>query len=244
MTKKVKLPGDTNDREDLEDEDMDMDEETLKEVEAYSSEDMSNYEGQPKAALRQAYFGADHCRVKFQLKGDQASGVIRVCGGSFGECSRKHHKQGTDHAPVGIYDTIITRACVDGVYGTYQSRTQQEVEDKALRLVLNEATKELVGSATYQAQLRGLGTDTTPSDDGDGFGGRQGPYGMQGMDGWALTSSESYEDTKMPADGTEPGSNKRQPTAETPGQDDMIALASKVNGIAELALTKMASAVA
>ena len=243
MTKKVKLPGDNDDREGLEDEEGVMDEASLDDVEAYGSEDVSDYEGQPKAAPRQAYFGADRCRIKFQLKSDPASGVIRVCGGTLGECSRKLHKQGTDRAPVGIYDTIITRACVDGVYGTYRSRPQQEAEDKALRLVLDEATKELVGSAAYQAQLRGLGTATTPSDGGDGFGGRQGPYEMQGTDGWALTSSESYEDTKIPATATKPRSDKRRPAAGTPDQDDMSALASKVNGI-ELALTKMASAVA
>ena len=49
--KKVKLPGDTDDWEGLEDKDVVMDKESLKEVEAYGSEDMSNYEGQPKAAL-------------------------------------------------------------------------------------------------------------------------------------------------------------------------------------------------
>ena len=144
---------------------------------------------------------------------------------------------------VGIYNTIITRACVDGVYGTYRSRTQQEAEDKALRLVLNEATKELVGSATYRTQLMGLGTATTPSDDGDVFSECQGSDGMQGTDGWAFAGSESHEDTKMPAVGTEPRSNKRRSTAGMPDQEDMMALASKVNGI-ELALMKMASAVA
>ena len=59
---------------------------------AYGSEDMSNYEGQPKVPPRHAYFGADQCRIKFQLKGDQASGMIRVCSGPMGECSYKHHK--------------------------------------------------------------------------------------------------------------------------------------------------------
>ena len=109
-----------------------MDEESLDDVEAYGSEDVSDYEGQPKSAPRQAYFGADHCRIKFQLKSDSASSVIRVCRGTLGECSRKLHKQSTDRAPIGIYDTIITRACVDGVYGTYRSRPQQEAEDKVL----------------------------------------------------------------------------------------------------------------
>jgi hypothetical protein len=142
MTKKVKLPGDGDERGGLRDEDLAMDEESLDDVEAYGSEDVSDYEGQPKAAPRQAYFGEDRCRIKFQLKGDHASGVTRVCGGTLGECSRKLHKQGNDRAPVGIYDTIITRACVDGIYGTYRSRSQQDAKDKALRLVLDDVCKK------------------------------------------------------------------------------------------------------
>ena len=242
MTKKVKLPGDSEGLESLQDADLSPGEDSPNEADAYGSEDVSDYEGQPKAAPRQAYFGADRCRIKFQLKGDQASGVIRVCGGPKSDCSRKHHKQGDDRAPVGIYDTIITRACVDGIFSTFRSRTEQEARDKAYRRVMDEATEELIGSAAYQAQLKGLSGEMGRSRDEDAPNDLQRQVGTPDTDGWSYTSQDDYENAKLPAVEGElrrRGGNLRSEAGNR--NDDVAVLANKVKGI-EQAVLQMASA--
>jgi hypothetical protein len=244
MAKKVKLPGDSQGFEDLQDAELSPGEESPNDGgDAYGSEDVSDYEGQPKAAPRQAYFGADRCRIKFQLKGDQGSGVVRVCGGSKSDCSRKHHRQGDDRAPIGIYDTIITRACVDGILSTFRSRTEQETRDRAYRRVMDEATEELVGSAAYQAQLKGLSAEMGRYPDEEPPSGPQDQAGTPDTDGWSYTSKDDYEDAKIPAGGDGVTSRGlRHKAEEGKRHNEVEQLATKVRGI-EAAVIQMASAV-
>jgi hypothetical protein len=244
MAKKVKLPGDSQGFEDLQDAELSPGEESPNDGgDAYGSEDVSDYEGQPKAAPRQAYFGADRCRIKFQLKGDQGSGVVRVCGGSKSDCSRKHHKQGDDRAPIGIYDTIITRACVDGILSTFRSRTEQETRDRAYRRVMDEATEELVGSAAYQAQLKGLSAEMGRYPEEEAPSGPPDQAGTPDTDGWSYTSKDDYENAKIPAvdDGVTPR-GLRHKAEEGKRHNEVEQLATKVRGI-EAAVIQMASAV-
>ena len=53
---------------------------------AGSGEDVSDYEGNPKAAPPQAYFGLDRCRRQFQLKHDRRDQIVRVYGGGSDCC--------------------------------------------------------------------------------------------------------------------------------------------------------------
>jgi hypothetical protein len=59
------------------------------------SKDVSDYEGNPREAPQHAYFGANQCRVMFQLKHDAEKNIIQVCGASQ-DCSRKLCKKSTD----------------------------------------------------------------------------------------------------------------------------------------------------
>jgi len=168
--------------------------------------------------------------------------VVRVCGGSKSECSRKHHKQGDDRAPIGIYDTIITWACVDGIYSTFRSRTEQEARDKAYRRVMDEATEELVGSAAYQAQLKGLSAAMTRDRDENAPSSLQIQAGTPDTDGWSYTSKDDYENTKLPAVDDEPRRRGVNLRSEANNREDEVAvLANQVRGI-EQAVLQMASA--
>jgi hypothetical protein len=127
MAKRVKFPGGSEaaGKDEIDDDDLLLeqysDEEEVEESDGQKtvgSEDVSDFEGNPREAPRHAYFGADRCRVKFQLKYDAEKKIIRVCGASQ-ECSRKLHKKSTDRAMVGVYDTVTTISCVDGLYSTY-----------------------------------------------------------------------------------------------------------------------------
>ena len=249
MTKRVKLPGDGEERG-LEEADLSIEDESPSDADVQGSEDVSDYEGQPRAAPRQAYFGADRCRIKFQLKGDQASAVVRVCGGTMGECGRKHHKQGDDRAPVGFYDTIVTRACVDGILDTFRSRSQQEARDKAHRRVVDEATEELVGSKAYRTALRSVAAEMGHPNAGDTPAYEMEQDRLRDIDGWSYTSTDDYENAKMPAGGGEPRMDEsirkdgsRQPRRQesnSPNREETDLLAAKVRDI-EVAVTKMAS---
>jgi hypothetical protein len=53
----------------------------------------------------------------------------------------------SNRAPVGIYNNIIMRACVDGIFSTFRSCTKQVARNKAYRRVMDKATEELIGSA-------------------------------------------------------------------------------------------------
>ena len=67
MTKRVKLPGDGGEQGGPKEMDFTAEDESLDDANAYGSEDVSDYEGQPKEAPRQAYFDVDRCRIMFQL---------------------------------------------------------------------------------------------------------------------------------------------------------------------------------
>ena len=91
MAKKVKFPssseaagkdeiGNDNDDLSLEQYSEAEDDDESEGHKTAGSEDVSDYEGNPRETPRHAYFGADRCRVKFQLKHDAEKNIIWVCG--------------------------------------------------------------------------------------------------------------------------------------------------------------------
>ena len=210
------------------------------------SEDVSDYEGNPKEAPRCAFFGADRCRAKFKLKEDRQ--VVRVCGGPM-DCSRKHHKKSPDRGLPGVYDTIKTRTYVDGILGTYRTTSDQEDREAEYRKLVDEATAQLTGSKTYQAQIQAAAAELGET------GGNQNshngtPESGVLVDGWdfdsdgeeaaagarrsARLSKKSVanlkpvdkEETEVPVPARKGGRQKAPPTV--PGEDMTTQLAMEV----------------
>jgi hypothetical protein len=165
---------------------------------AGSGEDVSDYEGNPKGAPPQAYFGLDRCRSQFQLNHDCRDQIVRVCGGGL-ECCCKGHKSGESQGPVGIYDTITTRNYCDGILSTHRTALEQAHQNARRKDLLQEAAAQLTGSQAYQAQLDAIAAEEGMDDDasvGTGDGDNQ-DHGAGS--GWDFESEDEDEDVKMPA---------------------------------------------
>ena len=93
--------------------------------ETAASQDVSDYDADPKAAPARVFIGVTRCLKEFQLKGDADKGIVRVCGGPGDDCRRTQHKSlAVPKGKVGVYDSIKTANYVDGVKSTF--KTQEE----------------------------------------------------------------------------------------------------------------------
>jgi hypothetical protein len=207
MAKRVKFPGGSEaaGKDEIDDDDLLLeqysDEEEVEESDGQKtvgSEDVSDFEGNPREAPRHAYFGADRCRVKFQLKYDAEKKIIRVCGASQ-ECSRKLHKKSTDRAMVGVYDTVTTISCVDGLYSTYRSETEQKQKDAEHQILMGEAVGTLTDSKAYQERLKAMAVELDMAEDGMGEGGGFSSKKLESQirDGWSCESDDDFEDKSV-----------------------------------------------
>ena len=155
MTKTIKIPKDDNilglGKVEGYDDDLILDE-ASQEAMTLGSEDVSDYEGDPKRAPTSLYFGKDRCLKLFQLKGDAESEIFRVCGGP-ADCIRKGHRHMDKQGQEGVYDTIKTLTYVDGLLHTWRTRSEQAVWDAENKAILDEATGCLIESKAYRDQL-------------------------------------------------------------------------------------------
>jgi hypothetical protein len=212
MAKKVKFPSSSEaaGKDEIDNDNDDLSLEQYSEAEdddeseghkTAGSEDVSDYEGNPREAPRHAYFGADRCRVKFQLKHDAEKNIIRVCGASQ-ECSRKLHKKSTDRAIIGVYDTITTLSCVDGLHSTYRSVTEQKQRDTEYQTLMGEAIGDLTDSKAYQERLEAMASELGRSEGDTGVGGGGNEEQEATIrDGWSNGSEDddSDDDVKLGA---------------------------------------------
>jgi hypothetical protein len=218
MAKRVKFPGgsDAAGKDEIDDDDLSLEqyseEDEGEESEGHKtagSEDVSDYEGNPREAPRHAYFGADRCRVKFQLKHDAEKNIIRVCGASH-ECCRKMHKKSTDRALIGMYDTITTISCVDGLYSTFRTVADQKKRDAQFQTMVGEAVGELTESQAYQAKVQAMAAELGQTESGrGGGGGLSAEQESRIRDGWSYGSDDDFEDevkvgTKTQGEGLPP----------------------------------------
>ena len=97
----------------------------------------------------------DRCRYQFQLKGDDAKGVVRICGALGSICRRTGHKDPNGpRGDEGVYDTITTNTYVDGLKESY--RTLEE--EKAF--LADESARRSAVMARLQGQVITPSTET------------------------------------------------------------------------------------
>ena len=172
MTKKlVKMPesSDALDLDGIDDYDLAVDGQS-QDGQSLASEDVSEYNGKPKAAPRRVYIGSERCRKVFQLAGDADDDVWRVCGGPK-DCRRAGHKGLEDLGAVGTYRTIKTLTYTDGLLETYRSHEEEDEQLGRMKALQLEAMERLTGSKEYQAQLKALKSEFGTDGDEDAVGG-------------------------------------------------------------------------
>jgi len=168
MTKKlVKLleSSDALDLDEVKDFDLAVDGQS-QDGQSLASEDVSDYDGNPKAAPRRVYIGPGRCRKVFQLTSDVDDDVWRVCGGPE-DCRRSGHKSIDDYGAVGTYETIKTSTYTDGLVHTYQSWEEEEEQLSKMKALQLEAMDRLTGSKEYQAQLKAVQDEFADEEDAD-----------------------------------------------------------------------------
>jgi hypothetical protein len=155
MVKKVKLVGDGNvlEMDEVDNYDsLSLDGASQGEG-TMASQDVSDFEDDPKSAPARLHFGQDRCFKLFQLSKDIETGVIQVCGG-LKDCKRNGHKWGTDLGDPGMYETIKTQNYVDGILSSYCSLEEQKKLDIKHKAMLDEVASQLTGSKNYQQRLK------------------------------------------------------------------------------------------
>jgi hypothetical protein len=138
--------------------------------ETEASQDASDYEDDdPRSAPVRLHFGPDWCHKLFQLSKDEAKGVIRVCVGPE-DCKRNGHKKATEQGEPGVYDTIKTMNYVDRILSLHRTLDEQKKQDATHKVLLDEATRQITGSKSYQERIRaverelGTASDDDPTD--------------------------------------------------------------------------------
>lgn len=169
----------------------DSSDESLVEEEA----NVSDYEGRnPKEAPDVCFFNTTECRKVFCLKGDEALGIERVCGGVAGSCVRAGHgDEGRRVGDVGWYDTIKTFRKVDGMLSTHRSQEEYLLLKAEAKAIRESHLSILTGSPTYLATLQKVNTEL-----GNVVGGKDGDDTFTGWE--SLEGDEGLKDQERNQD--------------------------------------------
>jgi hypothetical protein len=119
------------------------------------TEDVSDYDGDPKGAPTVCVFTDLTCRKVFQLSGDAALDIYRVCGGKAGKCVRTGHGE-KDRAVglPGVYDTIRTIHKVDGILKTYRTQEDEDKRKANSKSIRDSDLSLLTGSPGFKTTLK------------------------------------------------------------------------------------------
>jgi hypothetical protein len=161
-----------------------------------ASDDVSNYDGKPKAAPSRVYIGPEQCRKVFQLPSDTDTGIKQVCGGPE-DCHHLGHNSIQEFGPTGMYETVKTSKYVNGLFGTYQSWEDDEAERAKAMAVQAEAIQCLTGAAKYQEQVKAIKEEFTEEGDLYDDGGIPIEMGEGAVHWYKLVALET-EDVKLP----------------------------------------------
>jgi hypothetical protein len=139
----------------------------LQDGQRLASKDVSDYDGNPKAAPQRVYIGPKRCRKVFQLASDADSDVWWVCGGPE-DCRQAGHTRGLeDYGAMGTYKTIKTLTYTDGLLDTYRSHEDEEEQLNKTKVLQLEAMECLTAFKEYQAQLKAVKTEFENNDTAD-----------------------------------------------------------------------------
>ena len=74
MSKRVNIPK-SNKLDGLDDDEYSLNDDLSQDLHSQVSKDVSEYDGNPKAASSRVYLGPEQCRKMFQLGGDEEKGI-------------------------------------------------------------------------------------------------------------------------------------------------------------------------
>ena len=79
MMKRVNIPK-SGKLEGLDNDEYNLNDDLSQDLQSQASKDISEYDGNPKAAPSRVYIGPEQCWKVFQLGGDKEEGIQQVCG--------------------------------------------------------------------------------------------------------------------------------------------------------------------
>jgi hypothetical protein len=167
MTRRVKLPkveyglgmGE------IADDDLSLDELSRGE-ETAASQDVSDYDDNPKDAPRRIFIGEERCRKMFQLQNDIEQDIMRVCGGKE-ECRRQGHKNEPSRGAPGSYETIRTSTYADGILSSFRTEASHLAREAEERAIKRAAMTHLTGTKAYRNQVRAAAEEEEHADGGE-----------------------------------------------------------------------------
>ena len=118
-------------------------------LQSQASEDVLEYNVNPKAAPSRVYIGSKQCWKVFQPSGDKEEGIQWICGGCE-VCQHVGHWNFDQVGKPGIYETTKATKYTDGILHTYMSHEEDKLWQAEAKVIQMEVMECLMGSSTYQ----------------------------------------------------------------------------------------------